>query len=176
MSSQSSSPCQIHKLILSIASTQNWCSHKQFLHIHVITREFINVAWVSGMPCSRLSATNYYSIFWMNIQPITLPQYVTAQLYIMCPGPDNTSVIYSRLATSLWSLPITLPLYYSTTLTSTFPTVSTDIPSYKAIHGRMPLHYYHFLISGTLCIQDIMNYTCPTSQNTLSTWERSYRF
>jgi len=27
-------------------------------------------------------------------------------------------------------------------LTSTFATVSTDIPSYEAIHGRMPLHYY----------------------------------
>ena len=36
-----------------------------------------------------------------------------------------------------------LPLYYSTTLTSTFATVSTHIPSYEAIHGRMPLHYYH---------------------------------
>ena len=30
-----------------------------------------------------------------------------------------------------------LPLYYSTIWTSTFATVSTDIPSYEAIHGRM---------------------------------------
>jgi len=43
---------------------------------------------------------------------------------------------------SLWSLAIILPLYYSTILTCRFPTVSTDIPSYEAIHGRMPLHYH----------------------------------
>jgi len=52
--------------------------------------------------------------------------------------------LYSRLATSLRSLAIILPylpLYYSTILTSTCATVSTDIPSYEAIHGRMPLHY-----------------------------------
>jgi len=29
-------------------------------------------------------------------------------------------------------------------LTSTFATVSTDIPSYEAIHGRMPLHREEF--------------------------------
>jgi hypothetical protein len=33
-------------------------------------------------------------------------------------------------------------LYYSILLTSMFATVSTDIPSYEAIHGHMPLHYY----------------------------------
>jgi len=68
---------------------------------------------------------------------------VTARLHVTCPGPVNTRFIYSRLATSLRSLAIILPylpLYYSTILTSTFPTVSTDIPSYEAIHGRMPLH------------------------------------
>jgi len=47
--------------------------------------------------------------------------------------------LYSWLATSLRSLAIILPLYYSTILTSTCATVSTDIPSYEAIHGRMPL-------------------------------------
>jgi len=50
--------------------------------------------------------------------------------------------LYSRLATSLRSLAIILPylpLYYSTILTSTCATVSTDIPSYEAIHRRMPL-------------------------------------
>ena len=71
---------------------------------------------------------------------------VTARLYMTWPGPGNTRFIYSRLATSLRSLAIILPylpylpLYYSTTLTSTCATVSTDIPSYEAIHGRMPLH------------------------------------
>jgi len=67
---------------------------------------------------------------------------VTARLHVMCPGPGNTSFIYSRLATSLRSLAIILlylPLYYSTILTSTCATVSTDIPSYEAIHRRMPL-------------------------------------
>jgi len=54
----------------------------------------------------------------------------------------ETTALYSRLATSLRSLPIILPLYYSTILTSTFATFSTDIPSYEAIHRRMLLHYY----------------------------------
>jgi len=70
---------------------------------------------------------------------------VTARLHVTCPGPGNTRFIYCRLATSLRSLAIILsylPLYYSTILTSTFATVSTDIPSYEAIHGRMPLQYY----------------------------------
>ena len=67
---------------------------------------------------------------------------VTARLHVTCPGPGITGFIYSRLATSLGSLAIILlylPLYYSTILTSTCATVSTDIPSYEAIHGRMPL-------------------------------------
>jgi hypothetical protein len=67
---------------------------------------------------------------------------VMARLYVMCPGPGNTSFIYSWLATSLRSLAIILPylpLYYSTILTSTWATVSTEIPSYEDIHGRMPL-------------------------------------
>jgi hypothetical protein len=34
---------------------------------------------------------------------------VTARLHVMCPGPGNTSFIYSRLATSLRSLAIILP-------------------------------------------------------------------
>ena len=51
--------------------------------------------------------------------------------------------LYNRLATNLRSLAIILPIYYSTILTSTCATVSIDIPSYEAIHGRMPLHYYH---------------------------------
>jgi len=46
---------------------------------------------------------------------------------------------YSPLAMSLRSLAIVLPLYYSTILTSTCATISTDIPSYQAIHGHMPL-------------------------------------
>jgi hypothetical protein len=61
--------------------------------------------------------------------------------------------VYSRLATSFRSLVIILtylPLYYSTIWTSTFATVSTDIPSYEAIHGRMPLHY---LFRSALCLQ-----------------------
>jgi hypothetical protein len=69
---------------------------------------------------------------------------VTARLHVTCPGPGNTSFIYSRLATSLRSLAIILPelpIYYFTIMTSTFATVSTDIPSYEAIHGRMPLQY-----------------------------------
>jgi len=37
---------------------------------------------------------------------------------------------------------IILPWYYDTILTSTFATVSTDAPSYEAIHGRMPLHEF----------------------------------
>jgi len=67
---------------------------------------------------------------------------VTARLHVTCPGPGNTSFIYSRLATSLRSLAIILPWYYSTILTSTCATVSTDIPSYEAIHGRMPLQMH----------------------------------
>jgi len=63
---------------------------------------------------------------------------VTARLYVTCPGPGNTRLIYIRLATSLRSLAIILPLNNSTILTSTFATVSTDIGSYEAIHGRMP--------------------------------------
>jgi len=66
---------------------------------------------------------------------------VTARLYVTCPGPGNTR-LYSRLAMSLRSLAIILPylpIYYSTILTSTCATVSTDIPSYEAIHGRIPL-------------------------------------
>jgi len=50
--------------------------------------------------------------------------------------------LYCRLATILWSLAIILPLYYSTILTSTYATGSTDIPSYEAIQWRMCLHYY----------------------------------
>jgi len=67
---------------------------------------------------------------------------VTARLHVLCLGPGNTSFIYSRLATSLRSLAIillTLPLYYSTVLTSTGATVSTHIHSDEAIHRRMPL-------------------------------------
>ena len=66
---------------------------------------------------------------------------VMAWLYVTCPGPGNTR-LYSRLAMSLRSLAIILPylpIYYSTILTSTCATVSTDIPSYEAIHGRIPL-------------------------------------
>ena len=73
---------------------------------------------------------------------------VTARLHVTCPGPGNTSFRYSRLAMSLRSLAIILPLYYSTVLTSTCATVSTDIPSYEAIHGRMPLHQW------SLCIDE----------------------
>ena len=65
-----------------------------------------------------------------------------AQLYVMCPGPGNICFAYSQPATSLRSLVIIFPLYYSIILTSTFATVSTDIPSCQAIHRFMPLHYY----------------------------------
>jgi len=68
---------------------------------------------------------------------------VTAQLHVVCPAPGITSLIYSWLATSLRSLAIISPylsLYYSTIWTSMCATVSTDIPFYEAIHGRMPLH------------------------------------
>jgi hypothetical protein len=82
---------------------------------------------------------------------------VTARLHVTCPGQGNTSFIYSRLATSLRSLAIMIPLYYSTILTSTFATVSTDIPSYEAIHERTPLYYYASLISDTFRIRDFMN-------------------
>ena len=68
---------------------------------------------------------------------------LTARLHVTCPGPGSTCFIYSRLALSLRSLAIILltitTMHYSTLLTSTFATVSTDIPSYEAIHGCMPL-------------------------------------
>jgi hypothetical protein len=64
---------------------------------------------------------------------------VMARLHVTCPGPGNTRIIYSRLATSLRSLAIISRLHYSTILISTCATVSTDIPSYEAIHGCMPL-------------------------------------
>jgi len=50
-----------------------------------------------------------------------------------------TFALYSQLSTSLRSLPIILPSYYSTILTSMCATVSTDIPSYQAIHECIPL-------------------------------------
>ena len=65
--------------------------------------------------------------------------------------------------------------HYSTILISMCATVSTDIPSYKGIHGRMPLHYYCSLISDTFRLPDFMNYpfsTCPDTQTT----HRIYRF
>jgi len=55
------------------------------------------------------------------------------------------SASYSQLAMSLRSLTIILPLYYSTILTSKCATLSTDIPSYEAIHGRMALQYAYGL-------------------------------
>jgi len=61
-------------------------------------------------------------------------------------------------------------------LTSTCATASTDIPSYEAIHGRMPLHYYCSLISDTFRIRDFMNYTFPTRHNTQFTRKISYGF
>jgi len=39
-----------------------------------------------------------------------------------------------------------------------FATVSTDIPSYDAIHGHMPLHYCSSLIGDTVRTRDFMNY------------------
>ena len=64
-----------------------------------------------------------------------------AQLYVMCSGPGNTCFIYSRLATSLRFLKIIRPSYDSTVLSSTSATISTNIPSYEAIHRCMPLHF-----------------------------------
>jgi len=76
---------------------------------------------------------------------------VMARLHVACPGPGNTSFIYSWLATSLRYLAIIFTLYYSTIWTSTCATVSTDIPSYEAIHRRMPLHQSgHLSEDGTL--------------------------
>jgi hypothetical protein len=49
---------------------------------------------------------------------------------------------YRRVAKSLRSLAIILPLNHSTVLTSTFATITRDIPSYEAIHGRMHLHEF----------------------------------
>lgn len=54
---------------------------------------------------------------------------VMAQLPMTYPWPVNTHLIYRWLATSLRSLVILFPLYYSTLLTSAFSTVSTDEPS-----------------------------------------------
>jgi len=65
---------------------------------------------------------------------------VMARLHKTCPGPGSTSIIYCRLATSLRSLSIILPLYYSTILTSMLATVSYDRTSYEAIYGRTPLY------------------------------------
>jgi len=64
---------------------------------------------------------------------------VTARLHVMSPGPGNTSCGYSRLTTSLRYLAIILSVYYPTPLKFTFATVSTDLRSYQARHGRMPL-------------------------------------
>jgi hypothetical protein len=61
-------------------------------------------------------------------------------------------------------------------MASTCATVSTDIPSYKAIHGRMPLHYCGSLISDKFRIRDIVNYPFPTGHDMQSTREISYRF
>jgi len=58
-------------------------------------------------------------------------------------------------------------------LTSTFATVSTDIPSYEAIHGRMPSTYYRSLISDTFRLWDVTNYPFLTLRDTR---EISYRF
>jgi len=66
-----------------------------------------------------------------------------ALLHRRCPVPDKTHFIHSWLATSLRSLAVILsylPLYYSTIWTSTVATISSDIPSYEAIHGHMPLN------------------------------------
>jgi len=60
-------------------------------------------------------------------------------------------------------------------LTTTFATVSTDIPSYEAIHGRMPLHYYRSLISDTFHIGDFMNYSFPTRHDTQITRKIWYK-
>jgi len=104
---------------------------------------------------------------------------VTAPLHVTCLGPGDTSFIHSRLATTLRSLAIillTLPLYYSTVLTSTCAIVSTHIHSYEAIHGRMPLHDYCSLISDIFRILDCMNYPVPTCLDTQITHEISYSF
>jgi len=96
--------------------------------------------------------------------------------HVTCPGPGNTCCIYSWLAMSLRSVAILLPLYYSTILTSTFATISTDVPSYEAIHGRMPLHNIPLTISDMFRILDIMNYPFATRHDTQSTCKMSYRF
>jgi hypothetical protein len=91
-----------------------------------------------------------------------LPPAVIARLHVTCPGPGNTRIIYCLLARSVRSPAIILPLYNSKILTSTCATVSTDIASYEAIHGRMPLHF--------------MNYPFPTPHDTQSTRNMSFRF
>jgi len=70
--------------------------------------------------------------------------------------------VYSPLATSLRSLAIISPSYYTTMLTSTVATVCTDIPSHAAIHGCMPFYYYHFSMSNTFRMLDFMNCPFPT--------------
>jgi len=47
-----------------------------------------------------------------------------------------------------------------------FATVSTDISSYEAIHGCMPLHSYRSTISDMFCIRDFMTYPFPTRHDT----------
>jgi hypothetical protein len=95
---------------------------------------------------------------------------VTVRLHITSPGPGNTSCMYSAHYEPLISSDnLTLsnfPLYYSTILTSTFATVSTDIPSYEAIHGHMPLHNYCSVTADTFDQLDVMNYPFPTRQDT----------
>jgi len=81
-----------------------------------------------------------FSVFNSGVQPLELHR-KTDHLF----GDVNRSAPWigagagTRAYTSLRSLEIILPLYYSTILTSTFATVYSHIPSYETIHGRMPL-------------------------------------
>jgi len=106
------------------------CRTYGFVHLHML-----NSCWIV-----------FFSPLYVFMQPsgsaLKEGDNVMAQLLVMCPGPGNTCIIYSQLATSLRSLAIILPQlpsYYSTIMSSTFATVSTDIPSYDTIHRHMSL-------------------------------------
>ena len=71
---------------------------------------------------------------------------IMAWMHVMSPGPGNTYFILSARHKP-WISSDNLTLYYSTLFTSTFATISTDIPSYKAIHGRIPLQWHRALQS-----------------------------
>ena len=73
------------------------------------------------------------------------------------------------------SLLIILPLFYSTIWRSMCATVSTNIPSYKAMHGGMLYIIIILTIWDTFGILHFMKYPFLTHHDTESTCEISYR-